>query len=412
MTSTDPLRPLATRRSPVALTADQARRIALGAQGFAEPTPKGTVDRRHGRKVLDRVGLIQIDSVNVVVRSQELPMFARLGDHRRDLIPMMTKGGDLFEYWAHEASHLPVGLQPLLRWRMDDAREGRGTWKGVAAIRHEEPDLVRSVLDQVRARGPVTTSMIEGGGDRSEGMWGWSPGKRALEYLFWSGEITARRGPNFERWYDLPERMLPASVVEAPTPSPADAKKELLVIGARSHGVGTARDLADYFRLNIPESRPLLDELVDEGRLLPAEVTGWKDKAYLHPDARRPNNPRGRALLSPFDSLVWERDRTERIWGFRYRIEIYVPKPKRIHGYYVLPFLLDGRLVARVDLKSDRKAGVLLVQGAFGEDGIDEPLVAQELLGELRALAAFLGLDGVEVKPHGDLAPALAAIHP
>ncbi len=395
--------------APVSLSADQARRVALGAQGFAEPSPTGTVDRRHGRKVLDRVGLIQIDSVNVLVRSQELPLFARLGGHRRDLIPSMTKGGDLFEYWAHEASHVPVDLQPLLRWRMDDAREGRGTWKGVAAIRHEEPGLVRSVLDQIRERGPLTTSMVEGGGKRGDDMWAWSPGKRALEYLFWSGDLTARRGTNFERWYDLPERALPARVVEAPTPSVADAKKELLVIGARSHGVGTARDLADYFRLNIPESRPLLDELVEEGRLLPAEVRGWKDKAYLHPGARRPNNPKGRALLSPFDSLVWERSRTERIWGFRYRIEIYVPKPKRVHGYYVLPFLLDGRLVARVDLKSDRQAGVLRVQGAFAEDGVEGVLVAEELAGELTSLAAFLGLGGVEVMPNGDLSLALTA---
>ena len=395
--------------SPVSLSADQARRIALGAQGFAEPAPKGVVDRRHGRKVLDRVGLIQIDSVNVLVRSQELPLFARLGDHRRDLIPSMTKAGDLFEYWAHEASHVPVDLQPLLRWRMDDAREGRGTWKGVAAIRHEEPVLVQSVLDQIRERGPLTTGMIEGGGERGSDMWAWSPGKRALEYLFWSGGLTARRGANFERWYDLPERVLPPRVVEAATPAPAQAKKELLVIGARSHGVGTARDLADYFRLNIPESRPLLDELVDEGRLLPAEVMGWKDKAYLHPDARRPNNPKGRALLSPFDSLVWERARTERIWGFRYRIEIYVPKPKRVHGYYVLPFLLDGRLVARVDLKSDRQAGVLLVQGAFAEPGVDEAQVAEALAAELRAMAAFLGLDGVEVRPNGELAAPLAS---
>jgi len=395
--------------TPVTLSADQARRIALGAQGFAEAAPKGAVDRRHGRRVLDRVGLIQIDSVNVLVRSQELPLFARLGDHRRDLIPAMTKAGDLFEYWAHEASHVPVGLQPLLRWRMDDAREGRGTWKGVAAIRHEEPALVQSVLDQVRERGPLTTGMIEGGGERGDDMWAWSPGKRALEYLFWSGDLTARRGVNFERWYDLPERALPDRVIAAATPTPADAKKELLMIGARSHGVGTARDLADYFRLNIPESRPLLDQLVDEGRLLPAEVSGWKDRAYLHPGARRPNNPKGRALLSPFDSLVWERSRTERIWGFRYRIEIYVPKPKRVHGYYVLPFLLDGQLVARVDLKSDRQAGVLLVQGAFAEAVPDRPRVAEELAAELHDLAAFLRLDGVEVKPNGDLAPLLAA---
>jgi uncharacterized protein YcaQ len=398
--------------SPVTVSADQARRIALGAQGFAEPAPKGMVDRRHGRKVFERVGLIQIDSVNVLVRSQELPMFARLGGHRRDLIPSMTKAGDLFEYWAHEASHVPVDLQPLLRWRMDDARQGRGTWKGVAAVRHEEPALVQSVLDQIRERGPLTTGMVEGGGERGTDMWAWSPGKRALEYLFWSGAVTAWRGTNFERWYDLPERALPARVVEAPTPTPTQAKKELLVIGARSHGVGTARDLADYFRLNVPESRLLLDDLVEEGRLLPAEVTGWKDRAYLHPDARRPNNPKGRALLSPFDSLVWERSRTERIWGFRYRIEIYVPKPKRVHGYYVLPFLLDGQLVARVDLKSDRKAGVLLVQGAFGEDGVDDGRVAEELAAELVSMAAFLGLDGVEVKPNGDLASSLAAALP
>jgi uncharacterized protein YcaQ len=403
--------------TPVSLTADQARRIALGAQGFAERQPSGAVDRRHGRRVFDRVGVIQIDSVNVLVRSQELPMFARLGHHRRDLIPSMTKAGDLFEYWAHEASHVPVALQPLLRWRMADAADGRGTWKGVAAIRHEDPSLVASVMDQVRERGPVTTAMIEGGGDRGDGMWGWSPGKRALEYLFWSGRITARRGTNFERWYDLPDRVLPAAVLDVPTPSPHDARKELLVLGARSHGVGTAKELADYFRLNVPESRRLLADLVEEGRLVPAEVAGWRERAYLHPDARRPNTPRGRALLTPFDSLVWERARTERIWGFRYRIEIYVPQRQRVHGYYVLPFLLDGDLVARVDLKSDRKAGALLVRAAFAEDHVHEDparrsRVAEELAAELVELATFLGLDGVEVEPRGDLADALAAAVP
>jgi uncharacterized protein YcaQ len=404
----------ATGSDVVQLRADQARRIALGAQGFAERRPTATVDRRHGRKVLDRVGLVQIDSVNVVVRSQELPMFARLGPHRRDLIATMTKAGDLFEYWAHEASHLPVALQPLLRWRMDDARQGIGTWGGIAAVARDEPALVASVLAQVHERGPLTTAMLEGGGQRGEDMWAWSPGKRALEYLFWSGQITAWRGTNFERWYDLPERVLPEGVLATATPSPAEAKKELLVLGARSHGVGTARDLADYFRLNVPESRALLGELVAEGRLLPAEVAGWKERAYLHPEARRPHEHRGRALLSPFDSLVWERARTERIFGFRYRIEIYVPAPKRVHGYYVLPFLLDGHLVARVDLKADRKQGVLRVQAAFAEapvlaDPARTHRVAAELLGELEALARYLGLDGVEVVPRGDLAPALAA---
>jgi len=394
---------------PVRLSDDQARRIALGAQGFAERRPTGAIDRRHGRKVLDRVGVIQIDSVNVLCRSQELPLFARLGHHRRDLIPTMTERRDLFEYWAHEASHVPVDLQPLLRWRMDDARRGENMWGGIARIRTEDPRLVARVLDQVRDEGALTVGMIHDPGERGTGMWARTPGKVAMEYLFWSGQVTARRGPNFERWYDLPERVLPADVLDRPTPSPRDAKKELLVVAARSHGVGTARDLVDYFRLNGPECRPLLAELTDEGRLLPAAVRGWRHPAYLHPDARRPNNPRGRALLSPFDSLVWERDRTERLFGFRYRIEIYVPKHQRVHGYYVLPFLLDGALVARVDLKSDRARGVLLVQAAWAEDGIEEERVSAELAAELGELAAFLGLDGVEVTGRGDLAAPLAA---
>jgi len=389
------------------ISLDQARRIALGAQGFAAPKPSARIDRRHGRRVLDHVGLIQIDSVNVVVRSQELPLFARLGHHRRDLIAQMTIAGDLFEYWGHEASHVPVRYHPLLRWRMDDARKGRGTWGRVARIAAEQPALVARVLDQVRER-PVTIGMLDGTGARGEGMWAWSPGKVAVEYLFWSGQVTARRGQNFERWYDLPERALPSAVLAHPTPDRREAMKELLLIGARSHGVGTAKDLADYFRLNVPESRPLLAELVAEGRLEPVRVQGWDQPAFLAPDARRPRWIRGRALLSPFDSLVWERSRTERIWGFRYRIEIYVPKPKRVHGYYVLPFLLDGHLVARVDLKADRQTGVLLVQAVYGEDAIDVTHVASELAAELEELSVFLGLpDGVVVQPRGDLAPDL-----
>ena len=396
---------------PDALSLDQARRIALGAQGFAEPRPPGTVDRRHGRRVFDRVGLIQIDSVNVVCRSQELPLFARLGPHRRDLIPSMTRAGDLFEYWAHEASHVPVALHPRLRWRMDDARDGVGTWGRVARIRRDHPGLVDRVLAQVRDRGPITVGMLEGAGERGQGMWAWSPGKVALEYLFWSGEVTAWRGANFERWYDLTERRLPAKVLQVPTPSRADAHKELLLVGARAHGVGTARDLADYFRLNLPASRPLLAELVEDGCLVPVTVDRWREPAYLHPEARRPNRHRGRALLSPFDSLVWERARTERLFGFRYRIEIYVPKPKRVHGYYVLPFLLDGALVARVDLKADRRLGVLLVQSAHGEHGIDAAHVSSELAAELHAFAQFLGLSGgVAVMGRGDLAPELERV--
>lgn len=325
----------------------------------------------------------------------------------------MTAAGDVFEYWAHEASHVPVALHPFLRWRMADAAEGRGTWKRVAQIRRDEPGLVARVLEQV-TEGCCTIGMIEEGvhgarQQRTGGMWGWNATKVAAEYLFWSGQVTARRGPNFERIYDLPERALPSGVLGLPTPTPAEAKKELLMVGARSHGVGTAADLVDYFRLNGPECRPLLAELVGEGRLLAVEVEGWSQSTYLHPEARRPHKVTGRALLSPFDSLVWNRDRAERLWGFRYRIEIYVPKAKRVHGYYVLPFLLDGDLVARVDLKADRQVGVLRVRAAHGEDGIDSGAVCEELAAELHELARFLDLpEGVAVEPSGDLAAGLA----
>ena len=322
----------------------------------------------------------------------------------------MTAVGDLFEYWAHEASHVPVALHPLLRWRMSDARDGVGTWGGIAHAAHNEADFVGYVRDQVADRGPITIGMLEGAGERGDGMWGWSPGKVALEYLFWSGQISARRGENFERWYDVTERMLPADILALPTPSRAEALKELLLIAARSHGIGTARDLADYFRLKVGEARPLLVELVDEGRLEAVRVQGWKDGAYLNPGARLPRQVRGRALLSPFDSLIWERSRTERLWGFRYRLEIYVPQAKRVHGYYVLPFLLDGELVARVDLKSDRQVGVLRVRASHGEHGIDIDHVSSELAAELMVLARFLGLTGgVAVEPLGDLAGPLAA---
>ena len=390
------------------MSAATAKRVALAAQGFGVPRPDRRIDRRHGRRVLDHVGVIQIDSVNVLCRSQELPLFARLGPHDRNLVERMTGAGEIFEYWAHEASHVPVALHPALRWRMADARNGSGTWRGVARIAVDAPELVASALAQVEER-KLTVAMLRGGGSRRDGMWGWSPGKAALEYLFWSGQITARRGPNFERWYDLPERSLPPAVLALPTPSRREAHKDLIELAARSHGVGTARDLIDYFRLKNVDRSDLLDDLAGEGRLLPVEVEGWKQPAWMHPRARVPRRISGRALLSPFDSLVWERNRVERMWGFRYRIEIYVPKHKRVHGYYVLPFLLDGELVARVDLKSDRRAKTLLVQAAWGEDGIEVDHVCTELAAELVLLAGHLGLtEGVEVVGPGDLAADLS----
>lgn len=386
-------------------SASQARRIALHAQGFGNKRPTGRVDRRHLRKVLDHIGLIQIDSVNVLVRSQELPLFARLGPHPRTLIPDATAAGELFEYWVHEACHVPVEQRPLYRWAM----ERHPRWTSMRAFAEERPDLIRSVLDRLRDDGPLVASDLEMR-DRPKGQWwDWDDGKRALEHLFRTGEVAASRRPNdFGRLYDLAERVIPAAVLDAPAPSEADAKKELLVLAAKYHGIGTAADLADYHRL--AHTRSLLAELVEDGRLIATTVDGWKQPTFMHPDAHLPRWIRARALLSPFDPVVWFHDRAERLFGFHYRIEIYVPQPKRVHGYYVLPFLLGDELVARVDLKSDRKNGRLLVQGVFGEPGIDEAYVAAEMCEELELMAGWLGLDhGVSVADRGDLAPALQA---
>ncbi len=388
----------------VELSNAQARRLALGAQGFTDPRPSGRVDRRHLRRALDRMGLIQIDSVNVLVRSQELPLFARLGPHRRSLIDDATRHGDLFEFWVHEACHVPIDLHPLQRWAMHD----HPRWASLRRWAAANDSLVTGVLDRVRSDGPIVASDLEMR-DRPKGTWwDWDDGKLALEHLFRTGEVAARRrGNDFARLYDLAERVIPADVLALPGLPAHDAKKELLVRAARHHGVGTAGDLTDYHRLS--HTRTLLAELVEEGRLVAASVEGWSKPAFLHPDARIPRRVAARALLSPFDPVVWYRDRVERLFGFHYRIEIYVPAAKRRYGYYVLPFLLGDELVGRVDLKADRKSATLLVRGAFGEPGVDEHHVAEELAAELASMAQWLGLDnGIVVEPHGDLAPALA----
>jgi uncharacterized protein YcaQ len=357
--------------------------------------------------VFARVGLIQIDSVNVIVRSQELPLFARLGPHRRDLLSAMVEDGELFEYWGHEASLLPVEVFPHLRWRMEAAGAKAAGWNGLIRLARERPDYVEAVYEEVRERGVVSAGELDDPGDKSGPWWGWRHGKQALEYLFWCGRLSARRRSSFERVYDLTERMIDPEILARPVPSEADAQKELLVRAARSHGIGTARDLADYFRINIAVARKLVAELAEEGRLVPVTVEGWRDPGFLHPEARTPRRIDARALLSPFDSLVWERARTERLFGFRYRLEIYTPAPKRVYGYYVLPFLLGDALVARVDLKADRADSTLLVRGAFGEAGHDPLAIAEPLAEELALLGGWLGLDRVVVHDHGDLAPAL-----
>jgi uncharacterized protein YcaQ len=403
------------------LSAKQARRLAIAAQGLARPRPTGRVDARHLRRAIDDVGLLQLDSVNVFCRSHYMPVFSRLGPYLRAALDRLAWHGgsgakpgravrrDLIEYWGHEASLLPVELQPLLRWRM--ARADALAWKGVARIAAEQPELLEFVLDVVRERGPIRASDLAAKERRREPreMWSWSEEKTALEYLFFAGRVCAARRVNFERLYDLPERVLPRSVLEAPTPSQEEAQRQLILIAAKRLGVATEADLGDYFRLPRAESKARVAELAEDGALVPTRVEGWRQPAFLSPE--RPAGLRraasARALLTPFDSLVWARERTERLFDFRYRIEIYTPKPKRVYGYYVLPFLLGDRLVARVDLKSDRQAGVLRVHGAFAEPHADPVHVAAELADELRLLSEWLGLGGVSVGNKGDLAAPL-----
>lgn len=395
----------------ISLSRAQARRVALAAQGFTDPRPRGVPDRRLLGRVLARIGLIQIDSVNVLSRAQYLPLYSRLGPYPRDLLDRASNKSPraLVEYWAHEASLVPVETMPLLRWRM--ARAHDEAWGGPQRIAKERPELVEQVLADVREHGPMTAREIDDDVERTQDYnwgWNWSDVKRALEFLFYAGEVTvAGRNSQFERLYDVPERVLPAEVVATETPTSEEAHRGLVRIAARAHGVATAQCLKDYFRTRPEQTATAIADLVDAGELLPAEIEGWKRKAYLHKDAKLPRRVNVRTLVSPFDSLVFERTRTEQLFGFRYRIEIYVPAPKRVYGYYVLPFLLGDKLVARVDLKADRTAGVLLVQSAHAE--LKAPVeTATELAAELRRLAGWLGLDRVRVNGGGDLSGPLA----
>lgn len=391
----------------IELSRDEARRMALGAQGFTTPRPTGRIDRRHLRKVFDRIGVIQIDSVNVLVRSQELPLFARLGPHPRTLLWDAIASGEIFEYWAHVAALIPATDHRL--WRFQMARhQSAGTW--YARLEKSHPGFVAEVLERVRREGPLLAADLSRRTTKKGSWWDWDEGKEALELLFAQGQLLAKRRPSdFAKVYDLPERILPAAALAMPEPSEAEARSELLVQAARSLGVATAGDLADYYRQSVTVCRPLFKELVADGRLVAATVEGWKGPAYVHPAATVPRRVGGVAFLSPFDSLVWNRDRNLRLFDFHYRIEIYTPAAKRQYGYYVLPVLVDGHIVARVDLKADRLGGQLLVQHAHEEPGHDAHAAADRIATELLAMAGWLKLDQVSVTGRGDLAPALHA---
>ncbi|MBL7253628.1 winged helix-turn-helix domain-containing protein [Paractinoplanes lichenicola] len=397
---------------PDSLSVAQARRVTLAAQGFADAKPGGATDLRHLRRVLRRVHLIQMDSVNVLQRAHFMPLYSRLGPYPVELLERAAyrKPRDLFEFWGHEASLITTDLQPLFRWRM--ARAAEMAWGGMRRVAQEQPELVARVLGVVRDRGPITAAEIEHDEPRRKDNWGWnwSAVKQALEWLFYTGQITAaERTTSFARRYDLPERVLPQAVLNAPTPAPADAFRALVELSARALGVAAEPELRDYFRLPVDGFKQAVAELVDDQVLRPVTVPGWKQPTYLHHEAKLPRWVRAATLVSPFDPLIWERGRTERLFGMNYRIEIYVPAAQRLYGYYVLPFLLGDQLAARVDLKADRKTGRLLIPAAWLEPGAEQEETATALAAELQRLAAWLSLDEIAPPERGDLAGPLTS---
>ncbi len=391
-----------------AVSQAQARRIALAAQGFLDP-PHSPPTMRTLQRTLGRTGVLQVDSVNVLQRAHYMPLYSRMGPYDVSLLTRAAQRRPrrLVEYFAHVQSLMPVDLWPLMQHRMDDFRAKRGKWGFV----NDDPALEAGLLAEVRELGPSTARDLDDGLPRSKEHWGWnwSETRRMLDFLFIVGDLSvAGRNSQFEILYDVPERVLPPEVLARPTPGRAEATRELVRRAARSHGIATAGCLRDYYRMTERDAAPAIADLVEAGELLPVRIEGWARPAYLHRDARIPRRVSARTLLSPFDPVVWKRERTERLFDFHYRIEIYTPAHKRVHGYYVLPFLLREQIVARVDLKADRAGAVLLVRAAYAEPAAPDD-TAEQLTEELRRLANWLGLSAVVVEDRGDLAPQLAA---
>lgn len=384
----------------LAFSLKQARRLALAAQGFNGRQPP-TVKAPHLNRLIERLGLLQIDSVNAVVRSHYLPLFSRLGAYSLDLLDQAAwssgRRRTLFEYWGHEASLLPLSMYPLLGWRMQRARRGEDIYQQLATFGREQQETIRRVLETVEAQGALGAGSLSTRADKAGPWWDWSAEKLALEWLFAAGEVTVAGRRGFERLYDLPERVIPAAILQQRIPDEAEAQRELLLHAAGALGVGTEKDLRDYFRLSPTDARPRLAELVEAGQLQMCEVVDWRQIAYCLPEPTVPRKVIASALLSPFDSLIWERSRTERLFDFRYRLEIYTPQPKRVYGYYVLPFLHNERIAARVDLRAERAAGQLAVHAVHEEEpGLDEEGMLA-LAVSLRRMASWLGLARVQL---------------
>jgi uncharacterized protein len=402
-------------RQPDTLSLGEARRIAIAAQhadlGADRGAARDIATRSDVRRLVDKLGVLQIDSVNVLARAHTLPVYARLGIYDRADLEYLAYGGKqrrLFEYWGHAASLMPVGMQPLFRWRMENARTGKNIYSGLARFAEANKTLIRDLRREIEQRGPSAVGDFASHANAQAGWWGWSDAKCALEWLFWTGQLTtATRRATFERIYDIPERVLPDDVMAAPTPDEADAKRALIDHSARALGIGTEACLRDYYRLDAAAAKRAIRDLVETGTLREVTVEGWEALAYVHADARLPKTVAARALLGPFDPLVWHRDRAETLFGAHIRIELYTPKHKRTHGYYVLPFLFGDRVVGRVDLKAEREAETLQVLSAHCEPGIAAGEFVAALADEIRLMARWLGLPRINTSRTGDAAAAL-----
>lgn len=395
---------------PRLLTNVEARRIALAAQGFDSKHRSTTANWAALARTIDRIKLLQIDSVNVLVRSHYLPLFARHGHYDRNVLDARSlnrRKRHMFECWAHEASLVPLSLHPLMRWRMERARAGNGTYGSMDRFGIEERKFLDATLDHIARHGPTRASEVPGGGKAEGGWWGWSKGKMTLEVLFDQGRVTTAHRDGFERIYDLTERVIPADVLALDTPPEREAFRQLIELAAEALGIGTEFDLRDYFRLPVLETKTAIADAVAAGTLIPVKVDGWKHDTYVHRNARKPRSAGGIALLSPFDPIVWDRDRAERLFDFHYRIELYTPAAKRKFGYYVLPFLHGEKLAGRLCLKADRENSALLVNTAYHEPGTDPVTMAPALMAELQLMAGWLGLANVKIAKTGNLAGAL-----
>lgn len=390
-----------------ALSLKEARRTALHAQGFQGQTRDGKPTWNKISRTIEDLHLLQIDSVNVLVRSHYLPLYARLGNYDRAALDKRTfenKHRQFFECWAHEASIVPLELHPLMRWRMERAKRGDGIYGHMDRFGKENQSFLKSTLAHIAKTGPIRGADVPGGGKSNGSWWGWSKGKLALETLFDQGRLTAATRQGFERIYDVPERVIPQEILNQPTPTESETFRTLIEKASIALGIATETDLRDYFRLPIAEARKAIAEQVEAGALREFTVESWKPKAYLHRTSKLPKSAGATTLLSPFDPLVWNRDRAERLFNFHYRIELYTPELKRKFGYYVLPFLHGDQLVGRFCLKADRATSTLKVNASHHEIGVNGKDVAPAVRAELQKMTTWLGLENFEIGNKGNLA--------